>query len=346
MDCPFILITLFKQWSGESPRTIVPLPLSGSARNYFRIQTAAASAIGVVHADAAENSAFVSFARHFKTAGLPVPEVYLADLDQYAYLQQDLGEVTLFDLLSLEDDPGTGPSHPFLIQAMECLSDFQIRGHQGLDYSKAYPRTAFDKQSMRWDLNYFKYHFLKFTGVVFDEQKLENDFEALIGYLSKAKKDFFLYRDFQTRNIMVSDDRVWFIDFQGGRKGYPAYDVASLLFDAKANLSPSTREELLTHYLKNVPPGSSIREKDFRRFYPAFVLIRKLQAMGAFGFRGIFERKTHFLQSIPYALRNAKWIMENLDFPIRLPELSRILIALPDAPFLEKIEKDIRTLDL
>jgi len=338
------LIKLFKQWSGTNVRTIVPLPLSGSARNYCRITGDDCSAIGVFHNDNSENQAFISFAKHFESIGLSVPEIYETDLDKNIYLQQDLGDQTLFDMLQDDEEFGTEKSHPYLSEAVKNLPLIQIHGHRGLDYSLAYPRESFDEQSMRWDLNYFKYHFLKFTGIVFNEQKLENDFETIITNLKKASTDYFLYRDFQSRNLMIQDNRVWFIDFQGGRRGYPAYDLASLLYDAKANISAEARDRYLNLYLDSLPNDSDLSPENFIKHYPGFVLIRKLQAMGAFGFRGIFERKTHFLQSIPYALKNGKWVMENLIFAFDIPELSRVLIALPDTPFLDRIENEINAM--
>ena len=335
---------LFKQWSGSDARTIVPLPLSGSARSYFRLGDEKNTAVGVYHTNDAENEAFVIFARHFRNLGFQVPEIYLTDLSNHVYLQQDLGESTLFDLIQKDADDGTSISEKYLRQTINLLPQIQVAGHQGMDYSAAYPRESFDVQSMRWDLNYFKYHFLKFTGLSFNEQKLENDFDEIIRVLNSAPKDFFLYRDFQTRNIMISNDQVWFIDFQGGRRGYPAYDLASLLFDAKADLSHSLRQSLLDQYVQRLQSLTDIKPTDFLSMYPGFVLIRKLQAMGAFGFRGIFEQKTHFLQSIPFALDNGKWITENYDFPFEFPELGRILKNLPNSAFRNRIENQILTL--
>lgn len=335
---------LFEQWSGSQARTIVPLPLSGSARSYFRLSDGTRNAIGVNHTDEGENRAFVSFARHFKSVGLPVPEIYLTDLPSQVYLQEDLGDLTLFELIQSDIEHGRLESLPFLEQTVDWLPLFQVRGHEKLDYSVAYPRESFDIQSMRWDLNYFKYHFLKFTGLNFNEQQLENDFDSIIRVLDAAPRNFFLYRDFQTRNIMISKGRVWFIDFQGGRKGYPAYDIASLLFDAKADLNPQIRQNLLDRYLKVLCSITGMDPNEFMKLYPGFVLIRKLQAMGAFGFRGIFENKTHFLQSIPYALDNGRWIMENYSFPFEIPELGRVLRKLPESGFRKQIEEKLKML--
>jgi len=344
MKATDFLKTLFLQWSGSEVRTIVPLPLSGSARSYYRLSNEKFSAVGVFHTDSAENNAFVVFARHFIKLGIPVPEIYATDLSNNVYLQQDLGDATLFDMIQQDAEDGTSLSEKYLRQAIDWLPQIQVNGHEGIDYSVAYPRESFDLQSMRWDLNYFKYHFLKFTGLDFNEQKLENDFDEIIRVLDSASREFFLYRDFQTRNIMVTNDQVWFIDFQGGRRGYPAYDLASMLFDAKADFMPELRQSLLDQYLLGLKSLSGINPDDFRFLYPGFVLIRILQAMGAFGFRGIFEQKTHFIQSIPYALDNGKWIAENFDFPFEFPELNRILRELPDSAFRNKIEKQILTL--
>ncbi len=337
------LLTLFTKWSGHVAQTILPLPESGSARQYYRIRHNDLSVVGVHHHDDAENRAFVHFAKHFREQGLSVPEVLVDDLREKVYLQQDLGDQTLFSILQHETESSCNCKQ-YLESAVSLLPEFQVKAHEGLDYGIAYPREAFDSQSMRWDLNYFKYHFLKFTGVVFNEQALENDFDTLIGVLKSAPRNFFMYRDFQTRNIMVHDERVWFIDFQGGRKGHPAYDLASLLFDAKADLSVDLRESLLVSYLSKASQYGHFDIKEFTRLYPGFVLIRKLQALGAFGFRGIFEGKTHFLQSIPFALDNFKWIIENYSFPFHFPELKRILSLLPESSFRLKIEQQIKTI--
>ena len=226
---------LYEKWSGTKAQTILPLPQSGSSRLYYRITGGNDTAIGVFHSDESENEAFIYLAKHFRSLGLPVPEIYISDLPNNTYLQQDLGDTMLFDLTEKVEDLG---ARTLMIESLDkviqWLPRLQVIGHSGLNYDMATPRQAFDLQSMMWDLNYFKYHFLKLSGVPFNEQKLEDDFICLAEYLNRASKDFFLFRDFQSRNIMVQDKQVWFIDFQGGRMGYPAYDLASLLFDAKA----------------------------------------------------------------------------------------------------------------
>ena len=258
---------LFEKWSGTKVQTIFPLPQSGSSRLYFRLTAGSYSAIGVWHNDLKENDAFVSFSDHFHKQGLPVPQIYMADLPNKIYLQQDLGDTMLFDLSEKEDDPA---SRLLLLDSLEkvvyWLPQMQVKGHMGLDYNKATPRKAFDMQSMMWDLNYFKYHFLKLSGITFDEQQLEDDFKCLSEYLSKASRDFFLFRDFQSRNIMVHKAQVWFIDFQGGRQGYPAYDLASLRFDAQAGFSPELREKLYRTDLTNLMALSNIDETEFDEY--------------------------------------------------------------------------------
>jgi hypothetical protein len=184
-----------------------------------------------------------------------------------------------------------------------------------------YPRASFDRQSIAWDLNYFKYYFLKLAGVQFHEQTLEEDFEKLTEFLLKAERGYFLYRDFQSRNIMLCDGHPYFLDYQGGRKGALQYDIASLLFDAKAELPPELRAQLLNHYLESLAKHITVKRETFLEHYYGFVYVRIMQALGAYGFRGFYERKAHFLQSVPYALRNVRWLLHNAKLPIELPAL-------------------------
>ena len=259
-----LLGELFRKWSGSDARTILPLPQSGSSRAYYRINGSEKSVIGVYHTDRKENEAFIAFDRHFRKIGIPVPKVYIDELDKNVYLQQDLGDTMLFDLTERSDD---FEARELMLSSLEksvfWLPRLQVAGHKNLDYEKATPRKAFDKQSMMWDLNYFKYHFLKLSGIAFDEQQLEYDFNKLVEYLNQASRNFFLFRDFQSRNIMVRKGEVWFIDFQGGRQGYPAYDIASLLFDAKAGFGPELRNNLFEQYLRNLIRFAKIDEKKF-----------------------------------------------------------------------------------
>ena len=286
------------------------------------------TAIGVENRDHDENAAFVGFSRHFRTAGLPVPDIYAEDLSAGVYLEEDLGETTLFQLLQKER--GTAPQIPdaaaaVYAQSVRLLARIQIEAGRGLDYRLCYPHGAFDRRSMSWDLNYFKYYFLKLARVPFHEQRIEDDFDALITFLLKAPADFFLYRDFQSRNIMVRDGKPWFIDYQGGRRGALPYDLASLLLDAKADLPFEFRDRLKTQYLDAASALTPIDRDRFEEFYRGFSLIRILQAMGAYGYRGFFERKAHFLQSVPYAIRNLERLLEDGGPPVALPALGEAL---------------------
>jgi len=297
--------------------------LGGSGRRIFRVFGEATTAIGILNDVREENIAFLEFSRHFRLNGLPVPEIFAEDLDRDAYLEQDLGDTTLFEFLSANRSKEA--IAPAVVEAyraaIELLPRFQIEAGRSLDYSVCYPRGSFDRQSISWDLNYFKYYFLKLAGIAFSEQALEDDFGRLMRFLLRADHDYFLYRDFQSRNIMLRNGQPFFLDYQGGRKGALQYDVASLLFDAKADLSPELRQQLLQHYLSVLPRYADVRPEAFLEHYYAYVYVRIMQAMGAYGFRGFFERKTHFLQSVPYALRNLRWLLDNVELPVKLPAL-------------------------
>ncbi len=323
------LTELFARHFGAPPVAAGPLPPHGSERKLFRLTAAdGRTAIGAEHHDAEENAAFLGFSRYFRSAGLPVPAIYLEDLSAGVYLEEDLGDTTLFDLLQAER--GAGPAIPAAAAAVyeksvRLLARMQIVAGPGLDYGLCYPHSAFDRRSMSWDLNYFKYYFLKLAHVAFHEQKLENDFDALVGFLLQAPADFFLFRDFQSRNIMVRDGEPWFIDYQGGRHGALPYDLASLLLDAKANLPFDFRDRLKEQYLAAAAALTPIDRGRFEEFYGGFSLIRILQAMGAYGYRGFYERKAHFLQSVPYAIRNLERLLAEGGLPVALPALREAL---------------------
>ena len=318
---------LFEDHFKEKVQDISPLVAHGSNREYFRLTSANRSVIGARNQDRLENEAFISFSKHFHSNDLTVPEIYAENLDRGIYLEQDLGDMTLFDhLLSLREGKKEFPDALLKTyeQVVELLPQFQVKGGKGLDYSKSYPHHSFDRQSMMWDLNYFKYYFLKLAHIQFNEQKLEEDFRTFTDFLLQADGSHFLYRDFQSRNIMLKDGKVWFIDYQGGRKGALQYDIASLLFDAKADLPFEVREHLLDHYLKAVEKLIPIDRELFTKHYYAFVFIRIMQAMGAYGYRGFYERKTHFLQSIPYAIRNLEYLVRKIDLPIEIPVMMSV----------------------
>ena len=312
---------LYQKWSGELPGLITPMPGSGSYRSYYRIHGKKGSVIAAHNEDLRENKAFVTFSNHFRSQGLPVPEILADDPENRVYLLSDLGDMTLFQLLTLHRPSGATDIFPNEVleiykKALSWLPLFQVKGSADLDYSVCYPRAAFDRQSMMWDLNYFKYYFLKLAKIPFDEQALEDDFSSLCDLLLQVDSDFFLFRDFQSRNIMVVHNEPWFIDYQGGRKGALQYDVASLLTDGKAGIPMPVREELLRYYLDKLAEIYPVDQAKFLGTYYGFALIRILQALGAYGFRGYYENKSHFLLSIPFALRNLRYLRENnlIDF--------------------------------
>jgi aminoglycoside/choline kinase family phosphotransferase len=297
--------------------------LGGSGRKIIRLSNDKASAIGILYGVREENVAFLEFSRHFRRHGLPVPEIYGEDLGQGAYLEEDFGDTTLFEFLS-KNRAGENIA-PSAVEAyrkvVAVLPRFQIEAGRDLDYSVCYPRGSFDRQSIAWDLNYFKYYFLRLAGISFNEQALEDDFERLTNFLLAADSQYFLYRDFQSRNIMLRGGEPFFLDYQGGRKGALQYDIASLLYDAKADLPPALRQQLLDLYIERLGDFIEVDRKKFLRHYYAYVYVRILQALGAYGFRGFYERKAHFLQSVPYALKNLRWLLHNVKLPIELPTL-------------------------
>ena len=240
-----VLLDLYAHYSSTEALGICPLPGSGSYRRYYRIKTSDSPVIGVFNDDKKENEAFYSFTNHFHNLGFPVPEILAIGDKDPVYLLTDLGDQTLFGYLSeIRNDQDDFPEEMISLykKVISWLPRFQIEASKGLDYSKCYPRPAFDRQSMMWDLNYFKYYFLKLARVPFDEQKLEDDFTMLTDFLLTAECDYFMYRDFQSRNVMMLGSQPWFIDYQGGRKGPLQYDIASLLYDAKAAIPEPIRQ--------------------------------------------------------------------------------------------------------
>ncbi len=314
--------------TGKKPSTCIPLAQSGSHRRYYRFTFDDNSTlIGAYNEDVTENRAFFEYTRFFTAHGLNVPTLLSIHEDQKHYLLNDLGTQTLYDKLceSRKNNSDFQDVIADYQKVVAALPKFQMTAKEGLDMSVAYPRAAFDRQSMQWDLNYFKYYYLKMVNIPFNEQLLEDDYQQFMDYLLSAEDDFFLYRDFQSRNIMVYDNDVYFIDYQGGRKGALQYDIASLLYDAKADLAPEIREELLECYLNNLSQYIPVDFPKFKSYFNAFSLIRIMQAMGAYGYRGYFERKAHFLQSVPYAIRNMRYLLEHNALPVNLRELQHVL---------------------
>ncbi|HVM92748.1 MAG TPA: RNase adapter RapZ [Terriglobales bacterium] len=332
-----VLQKLFEEHFGIAPSVVQPVQgqLSASGRRIVRLAGERGGervrAIGILYGVREENVAFLEFSRHFRRHGLPVPEIYAEDLSQGAYLEQDLGDTTLFEFLSQERSGVTiaAPAVEAYRKVVAWLPRFQVEAGRDLNYKVCYPRASFDRQSIAWDLNYFKYYFLRLAGVPFNEQALEDDFSRLTKFLLSANREYFLYRDFQSRNVMLCDGEPFFLDYQGGRKGALQYDIASLLYDAKADLPPDLRVELLERYLDSLTEvlgaagaaATDAARVTFMHHYYAYVYVRIMQALGAYGFRGFYERKTHFLQSVPYALRNIRWLLHNAELPVALPTL-------------------------
>ena len=321
-----VLKRLFAQHFGFAAEDVKPLQgqLGGSGRAIARLSGKGASAIGIVYSVREENLAFLEFSRHFRRHGLPVPEIYEEDLTENSYLEEDLGDTTLFEYLSANraGDAVAQPAVETYRKVVAVLPRFQVEAGRDLNYKVCYPRASFDRQSIAWDLNYFKYYFLRLAGVPFNEQALESDFGRLTKFLLGAPHDFFLYRDFQSRNIMLRGGEPWFLDYQGGRRGALQYDIASLLFDGKADLPPALRQQLLDYYLECLGRYMKIERDAFMEHYYSYVYIRIMQALGAYGFRGFYERKPHFLQSVPYALKNLRWLAHNVKLPVALPALT------------------------
>ena len=320
---------LFIQYKHSAPKSIEELPSSGSNRRYFRLTADDGSTIiGVKGTSVEENIAFVKIAEHFLRQGLPVPEVYGMSDDKTFYIQQDLGDNILFKLTekgrtcgSFNDD-----EREMLRKTMAKLPALQFLGAEGLDFNVCYPQPEFDERMISFDLNYFKYCFLKATGIEFSEIKLEDDFRRMSDILMRSTSATFLYRDFQSRNVMFYNNEPYFIDFQGGRKGPIYYDVASFVWQAKANYSEELREELLKTYLDALRQYMPVDETYFRQQLRHFVLFRTLQVLGAYGFRGYFEKKPHFLQSVPFAIDNLRRLLRE---PFKeYPYLSQILTEL------------------
>jgi aminoglycoside/choline kinase family phosphotransferase len=349
------LKNLFLATFNKEIQDMVALEASGSNRKYYRIQCDNFSAIGAYNEDEEENKAFLALSRRFSNKGIFVPTVYNEDLSKNIYLLSDLGNKTLFQFLceTRKDDKDFSKQLTMYKRALDGLMKIQFSiyqeqpwdeetstrlASQDFNLSTYYPRTAFDKQSILWDLNYFKYYFLKLAHIPFDEQLLENDFHTLANFLMEANASFFLYRDFQSRNIMIYNDALFFIDYQGGKKGALQYDVASLLYDAKANVPQEMRKQLLDYYIEQLRSKHPEAAIDFRKYYDAFVFIRIMQTMGAYGYRGFYEGKKHFLQSIPYVLKNLKWLLDNVQLPVKIPALWRIYHQLIESESLQQYE--------
>lgn len=308
-----MLDNLYLHTFGVLPESVTPLTPAGSNRRYFRL-TGPRTVVGVVGTSVEENKAFIYLARHFRDKNLPVPELLAVSADYLCYLQEDLGDTSLF---------GCRDSISLLEEAVRRLPGFQYAGAQELDFNHCYPVSAFDSRAILWDLNYFKYCFLNTTGTPYLESLLEDDFRLMAENLSVGSARTFMYRDFQSRNVMIRDDAPWFIDFQGGRRGPAEYDIVSFVTQARAGFPADVRRHLVDVYVESASRYVDIDRGEFDRRFHEFSLLRTLQVLGAYGFRGKFERKPHFLKSIPAAITNLSDILAKPDS--RYPYLTKVL---------------------
>lgn len=329
---------LAEEYIGKPVYQVVELPSSGSNRRYFRVSFESGSLIGASGTSVEENKAFLYLANHFKKAGLPVPEVYKVSDDYSIYLQEDLGDLLLFDAIEKgrKSSVFTPEETNLLTQTIALLPEIQYKGAEMLDFSYCYPQPTFNKRSVLWDLNYFKYCFLKPSGLDFQENQLEDDFVKMCDVLLESESNTFLYRDFQSRNVMIKDGKPYFIDFQGGRKGPIFYDVASFLWQAKAAYPAELKNHLLDVYMDSLSQFTSFDKEKFLKQLRHFILFRILQVLGAYGYRGYFEKKPHFMQSVPFAIKNLYELLgERFD---EYPYLYEVLLKLTE---LKQFSEDI-----
>ena len=317
---------LYKSWNGSEPASVDVIQQSGSDRRYFRLHGAdGQSVIGTHGLNVPENEAFIYFSENFHQKDLQVPKIFAVNGDKTVYLQQDFGDVSLMNIL---EEKGFEPEvYALFKHSLHHLAQLQVKGDAGLDYNRCLTNKEFGRQAIKADLFYFKYYFLDALQKPYDKQALGEDFDAISSYLTHTEYKYFMFRDFQSRNILLADDKPYFIDYQGGMKGAPQYDVASMLWQARANLPDEWKTALLEDYLNSFEEliGHKVDREVFKSQYNGYVLIRLLQVLGAYGFRGLFERKAHFLTSIPQALQNLKWFLENNNLGIAVPEFKKVL---------------------
>ena len=314
-----VIANLYARWAGDACVSVTPVSGAGSNRRYYRVkgQGNHSTVIATVGDDVAENKAFVYLSRHFARLGLSVPEVLSVSDDSHVYFQTDLGDTSLFDMLpSRGEDPHV---RAYLEKTMRMMARLQYVGCNGLDFTRCFPVEAMDRRAIMWDLNYFKYCFLKAIGITFSEPLLEDDFERLASMLAAGDDcTTVMLRDFQSRNVMISDGEPYIIDFQGARRGYPEYDVASMLWQAKAGFTDAERRRYVNVYLDEASRQAPLDQTAFEKRLRMMVLFRLMQVLGAYGFRGYFENKAHFMTSIPQAVANLReilpWIPASLGY--------------------------------
>ena len=322
------LENLYAQHFNALPQKIIPLKGDASDRRIYRLVSGDKSVIGIRSDSRAENEAFIGFSRHFRSYDLPVPKIYAVDMEHGAYIEEDLGDMTLFQWAQ-EQNTDEGYSQKVIKmykKVIEILPIFQITAGQSINFDLCYQHEEFAEETIMWDLHYFRDRFLKlFYQGELNERTLQSDFSRLMLLLLEEPRNYFLYRDFQSRNIMIKDMTPHFIDYQSGRRGALQYDIASLLYDAKAAISNNIRSELLAHYLEQVQNVIDIDEERFRYYYNGFVLIRIMQALGAYGFIGKLKGKKDFLKSIPFAMQNLEYLVDKeCDVIKKLPTLRAV----------------------
>jgi aminoglycoside/choline kinase family phosphotransferase len=328
---------LFAGYSNEPVLSINKIPQSGSIRVYYRIITSSKSYIATYGINIKENLSFIRFSRHFKTKQCPVPEIYAVNNEGTIYIQEDFGDISLLNRLEQ-----FGPSdivYDLFRQSLKELAHLQIRGDEGMEYENwCLTSSEFGNKAIMSDLLYFKYYFLDTLQLPYDKEKLIADFETFSSKLGDTKFKYFMFRDFQSRNILVENDKIHFIDYQGGMKGGIQYDVASMLWQAKAELSGAWKQGLLEYYMDCVEAelGSPFNKKEFVQQYHGYVLIRIMQVLGAYGFRGLFERKAHFLVSIPLGLKNLRSFLHQYPMDDKVPEFERILNLIVEDQIIER----------
>lgn len=338
---------LFSLYTGRKAETCSQLTPAGSPRRYYRLKAGDCSLIGVVGTSFRENQAFLAIARQMRKQSLPAPEVYIVSDDSMRYLQEDLGDTSLFGLLMEAQKRGgyDDADITMLRNVIRMLPDIQWLTADGFDFSACYPSPTLNRRGIQWDLHYFKYCFLKATGIEFEEERLEDDFDRLASVLMADSYESFMYRDFQSRNVMIRNGEPWFIDFQGGRRGPVEYDLVSFLWQARACFTPTLRRELIDEYISSARRYRSFDEETFHRRLNYFVLFRTLQVLGTYGYRGYFEHKAHFVQSIPMAIDNLCALLADNDFA-DMPYLTALLhemTALPlFAPYKEETGLTVR----
>ncbi len=322
------LIELFENHFGEKVKECEPLKAHASPRARFRLSSNTRTVIAVKNDDVPENRAFLYLTDHFRSHKLPVPEVFCVHPSGDSYIEEDLGDTTLYDLLQssrTEVDPFPAPVEALYKKAIEYLPYFQVVAGQMVDFSKTHKQSLFGAEFMLSDMRYFRDQFLRETGHFFDEFALNRDFKRLADYLAAVPAQYFMYRDFQSRNIMVKGEELYFIDYQSGCRGALQYDLVSLLFQSQAKVPVEARQRLQDVYLKAISHHVKVDRDEFLQFLDTFALLRMMQVLGTYGLRGLKQGKKYFIDSIALALENLRWLYQTKGLPLKMPELERAI---------------------